>query len=208
MRTKIPARNTSSFLIQEDEVSVNPVIVVIPCLRLTIYVRPFLGYVEDSFCANCPVEDRREENFVESSRAFASECGEDGSCTADLEIKATFPGDHRYATCLIFLFIKLDILYVCLVYSSVPFTSSEYVIGSTKVIPFKVDVTNHGEPAYVPRLEIQLPGQTRLQGKKVDELCDKPSLGQFGEWRYSCRLKANPLKHSKTVKMRQSHHFP
>ena len=78
------------------------------------------------------------------------------------------------------------------------------MIGSSKSIFFKVISTNHGEPAYRPSLDIFLHGQTRLQGKTANELCQKPVMDQFGSWRYSCRLGVNPLKRSKSVKFQKS----
>ena len=45
---------------------------------------------DDTFCPTCPVLDSREVNYVETSVAFSSDCGDDDICTSDLDLRAQF----------------------------------------------------------------------------------------------------------------------
>lgn len=151
--------------------------------------------VVEDFCETCPVLDRMETNYFESSVSFTSECGEDQECTEDLEVRAEFSDNLKYVS---FTFISTFPRYDGLII----WVFRELVIGSKNILSFVVKVVNHGEPSYVTTLDIHLPSHTNL---KLTNLCKTLSFSTSEEQLYSCQLQVNPLRQGKSVSRQQLH---
>ncbi|XP_037082382.1 integrin alpha-PS3-like [Pollicipes pollicipes] len=106
---------------------------------------PFLDGDLTEFCATCPVVNARAagQTQVTASVPFSIGCGADAVCQSDLSVSASVPG----------------------------LKDGRFVIGATPTIDLDVDVTNVGEPASLPSVQVTLPRPIRLV--RVPQLCSE-----------------------------------
>ncbi|XP_037083703.1 integrin alpha-PS3-like [Pollicipes pollicipes] len=97
------------------------------------------------FCATCPVVHRGAagQTQVTASVPFSIGCGADAVCQSDLRVTAAVTG--------------LD--------------GDRFIIGASPTIDLEVNVTNVGEPASLPRVQVRLPQPVRLV--RVPQLCSE-----------------------------------
>ncbi|XP_076279994.1 integrin alpha-4 isoform X2 [Lasioglossum baleicum] len=125
----------------------------IPCFRVPVnvstnirdFIKPiyilarhdFINNTSKRFCAFCPVERRNNKlNVAQTFLTFNIDCGPDTVCTSNISVAAKFDSVRDNNT---------------------------WVIGGSTDVKLKVNLKNHGEPAYLAMLRFAIPNGIQLR---------------------------------------------
>ncbi|KAF0295842.1 Integrin alpha-4 [Amphibalanus amphitrite] len=116
------------------------------------------------FCATCPVVNRlgAGQTQVRLSVPFSIGCGADAVCQSDLSVSAAVSGLREGAA---------------------------FVIGASPTIELDVNVTNAGEPASLPSVQVKLPPPIRLV--RVPQLCSERETSEHVV--LTCHIRPHPF---------------
>ena len=97
---------------------------------------PTVGESIDDFCSSCPVPDLSKDNqqIITLQVPFADGCGPNSVCNTDLKLSFEFPDVEN----------------------------NVYVIGSTETLALELQLTNDGEPASLPSLNVMVPSPVSM----------------------------------------------